>query len=170
MKTTTLLCALALAACDSSQREAGLAAPEDAARVRATIERRNADLARWIAAGQQDSVASVFAEDAVQMPPDAPRMVGREAIRQTWVQLMSAGTWRFEFDTEEVVVSGPVSVERGAYTLDFAPGQSAPPALGPMRTRGGYLAYWRRETDGEWRIVWYATVSEGAPARTGNTP
>jgi uncharacterized protein (TIGR02246 family) len=147
---------LALSGCAS-------APPQDAGEVRRVIERHNSDAVRWYASGQTDSIASMFAEDAWQMPPNGPPLVGREAIRQFWSQAVKWGKWEFSLQTQDVSVSGPIAVERGKYEIRFATGPGAPPGMASFQDRGNYLVHWRRERDGEWRVVGDAPVSEVPP-------
>lgn len=128
--------------------------------VKETIERHNANLVRWYAAGDIDSVVSVFAEDAWQMPPNSPPLIGREAIREYWRQVVQWGQWTFELEAQDVQVSGAMAVERGKYVLEFTAGPKAPPGMASFEDRGNYLVHWRQESDGEWRIVADAPVSE----------
>jgi uncharacterized protein (TIGR02246 family) len=128
--------------------------------VREAIERHNANAARWYALGDIDSVASVFAEDAWQMPPHSPPLIGREAIRAFWRDAVKWGSWGFTLDTQDVAVSGPLAVERGKYVLRFTAGPGAPPGMASFEDRGNYLVHWRLEADGEWRVVGDAPVSE----------
>jgi len=72
--SAALLVAALFAACRNT--------PTDPVQVRRIIDVQNANLARWYAAGDIDSVASAFAPDAWQMPPNAAPLVGREAIRR----------------------------------------------------------------------------------------
>lgn len=133
---------------------------QEAEDVHGIIDRHNANLERWYAAGEIDSVASVFAEDAWQMPPNSPPLVGREAIRQFWSQAVQWGRWDFTLEAQDVAVSGPMAVERGSYDLGFTPGPDAPPGMPGFEDSGNYLVHWRLEEDGEWRIVADAPVSE----------
>jgi len=64
---------------------------KESADVREVIESHNADLCRWYASGDIDSVVSVFAEDARQMPPNGPTIEGREAMRGFWKQAVTLG-------------------------------------------------------------------------------
>jgi uncharacterized protein (TIGR02246 family) len=129
-------------------------------RVRQTIERHNADAVRGYATGDVESVASLFAEDAWQMPPNSPPLVGRNAIREFWGSAVRWGKWNFTLEVQSVDVSEPIAVERGKYVLRFTAGSGAPPGMKSFEDRGNYLVHWRHEPDGDWRIVADAPVSE----------
>lgn len=129
--------------------------------VRATIDRHNSNLEKLYASGDIDAVAQVFSEDAWQMPPNQPALVGREAIRQFWKEAVQWGQWEFSLEAQDVAVSGSLAVERGKYVLRFTAGSNAP--LPSFEDRGNYLVHWRHESDGEWRIVGDAPVSELPP-------
>lgn len=131
--------------------------------VRDAIEQHNANIARWYAAGDIDSVASVFAEAAWQMPPNNPPLVGREAIHGFWRDAVQWGKWEFSFEAQDVVVSGSLAVERGKYTLRFTTGGGAPPGMTSFQDRGNYLVHWGKEADGEWRSAADVPVSELPP-------
>ena len=136
------------------------AASQTPKEVRKVIEHDNSNAAKWYASGDVDSLASLFAEDAWQMPQNSAPLVGREAIRQFWAQAMKFGKWDFSLQTQSVSVSGPIAVERGKYVLKFGAGPGAPPGMTSFVDHGNYLVYWRKGSDGEWRVVADAPVSD----------
>jgi ketosteroid isomerase-like protein len=127
--------------------------------VREIIERTNEEVCRWYETGEIDSLAEVFADDCWQMPPHAEPLVGRDALHGFWSHAVTWGTWRFTLETQDVVVSGSIAVERGRYIVEFDAGPSAPEAMESHTDRGNYVVLWRRDDDGRWRIVWDAPVS-----------
>jgi NAD(P)-dependent dehydrogenase (short-subunit alcohol dehydrogenase family)/ketosteroid isomerase-like protein len=133
----------------------------DPAEVRRVIEANNAKIVGWYAGGQADSVASFFAKDAWQLPPNSPPLLGRDSILSFWRGALKAGQWRFDLKTQDVLVSGPLAAERGAYTLEFVAGANAP--FPSFRDQGNYVVVWRKEADGVWRGVWDAPVSTVPP-------
>jgi len=124
----------------------------ESAEVRKVIESHNANLERWYATGDIDSVVTVFAEDARQMPPSGATLVGREAIREFWKQAVTWGKWKFSLKTVSVVANGPLAVELGRYTLHFTPGPATPPGMAATADTGNYVCQWRLE-NGKWLIV-----------------
>ena len=91
----------------------------------------------------------VFAEDGVQMPPNAPANVGKSAIRP-WVEgLLGAFRCEFTLDVQEVRVSGDWAVERGAYRIMLTPKAGGT----PMEDVGKYITIYQRQPDGVWKMA-----------------
>ena len=133
---------------------------EDAEDVRRIIDRQNAEICRAYREGDADAVARIFSEHCRQMPPNAPPLVGREAVRRYWAEATRWGHWDFEIKARELLVRGDVAAERGAYTLRLKATSEAPPGFESAEDSGNYLVVWRREADGEWRAFWDAAVSD----------
>ena len=153
-----LLVVVVLCACRTEDRT-------DPAAVRRVIDSLNTKLEGWYAAGQIDSVASVFAEDARQLLPNHAPLIGRDSIRSFWGDAVQAGRFEFDLRTADVVAADSLAVERGSFTLKFTAGAGAP--MPSFEDEGNYVVVWRRERDGRWRVVWDAPVSvlplPGAP-------
>jgi ketosteroid isomerase-like protein len=135
----------------------------DTVSIRKIIEKHNENLAGWYLSGDIDAAAQVFAEDCWQMPPNTEPLVGRSAYRAFWKQAVQWGDWRFTLETQDLLVSGDIAVERGKYILNFQAGPTAPPGLISNEDRGNYVVMWRLDPDGEWRVVWDAPVSTVPP-------
>lgn len=127
--------------------------------VRRVIDAHNVNVARWYLAGQIDSLVNSFAPDVWQLPPNMAPVVGRDSLRAFWTNAFKWGRWEFGLHAEDVVTSGSIAVERGRYTLKFAP-EVADAPMPAFQDRGNYIVLWRQDADGRWRAVWDAPVSE----------
>ncbi len=132
----------------------------DAEEVRRSIESQNAKAIRAYATGDAEALAAIVADDAWQMPPNLPAVVGRAAIREFWRNAFGWGKWNFTFETQSVSANGSMAVERGKYVLRFTASPGAPAGMSSFEDRGNYLVHWRRDSDNQWRVVADAPVSE----------
>lgn len=117
-------------------------------------------LAAWNAA-DVEALGAWMAEDAIEMPPDGPPLVGRAAM------LQGLRDYFAEFDavqtatTDEVVVRGDLAVLRGTWRLTETPRAGGP----PVERSGKWLDVQRRTADGSWktwRWMWnQTTAAEG---------
>jgi uncharacterized protein (TIGR02246 family) len=94
-------------------------------------------------------IGSLYAEDAVLMPPNEPAVRGRSSIQAYWQKLIDAGARDVSLTTLAVATSGSVGYESGNYQFTMA----APNAQ-PATDRGKYLVGLRRDADGKWRLVY----------------
>jgi ketosteroid isomerase-like protein len=109
----------------------------DVEAVRRIIDKHNADLERWYAAGQVDSVAARFAEDVWQLPPNSPLLVGRDSLRGFWKTAVTWGQWEFDFAAQDVVASEFLAVERGHQSAFYRSLVSRIPRSGGGRPKPG---------------------------------
>ena len=149
-----------LAACQTSNSRA----VEEAGETRRVIEQRITAWARLTAAGHIDSVADMFATDAWEVDPNNRPVTGRAAIVTQWRRSMAMGRWDFAPHVEEVIVRDSIAIERSRYTLQYTAqtGVAGPPSF---EGQGSWVNVWRREPDGQWRILWTIASTANAPER-----
>lgn len=153
-----------LSACEqpgTPQPEGG--APEtDADAARSAITDANALWVRWVNENKPDSLVTLYMENGVMMAPDVPMATGRDSILARIRPLIIPGA-TLAITGDNVSVSGPIAVVRGAYTYT-APAQGGNPAV---NVRGKFLEHWHN-VDGRWLIaenIWNADAPMPAQAR-----
>ncbi len=93
------------------------------------------------------SVAALYAEDGVVLPPDGPAVAGRPAIQGFFGGLITAGARDLAVQTVDLHPGGDRVIERGSFTLAMRPegGQASPMS-------GKYVVIWKKQPDGSWRL------------------
>jgi ketosteroid isomerase-like protein len=102
-------------------------------------------------AGNADAVAAFYTDDAVLLVPNAPIARGNAAIRDAFRAHGAGATLNFAPD--RIVQSGDVAYEYGHYTM----------GMGSMNDQGNYVTVWRRQANGDWKIV-EDSVNSSMPA------
>lgn len=162
---TLLACAALSAVVACAPKEAAPpAAVDTSADVAAVKAAQDRELVA-VSSGNTDTVLSVFASDAVFMPPGEPALVGSAAMRP-WVDGMNkAVTMSGKYTTADVQVVGDVAIVHytGALTV-------TPKAKGakPMTETIKGIHIFKRQADGSWKIaqdVWNTDAPTPAPAR-----
>ena len=143
------LLAMAAAGCSG-----GASALDSASRgaVEATVD-------RYVAAsneGDAETLASLYAEDAVLLPPDHEPIHGREAISEFWEQGTDTG---LEMSTLRVEVDGGLAYSVGRYRL--------PPTEQEEADSGQYVLCLKRESDGSWKLTADSWNGRGASDERG---
>lgn len=123
------------------------------------VIRKNAnDFAAAASHGNVDGMMAFYADDVIFLPPNAPAMHGKDAVRQFWTGFTSLGAIDAALTTDDVIQSGDLAAETGHFDLTISPkGGGA-----PIKDSGKYLVVWRN-IGGEWRIVRDTFNSNAAP-------
>jgi ketosteroid isomerase-like protein len=102
------------------------------------------------AAGAKDleKIVSFYSNDAVVMPPNAPRATTKEAIRTIWKDLVTDASISWKTKEVEVAQSGDLAFSSGTYEVTLND-----PTGTPVRDRGKYLEVWKKQADGTWKCV-----------------
>jgi len=141
---TFALLAPALSACQS--RPPALT-DADRNAIRAVV----ANFDKGVLAGDWPAVVSVYAEDGILLPPNAPAVQGRAAIQNFFTGLPKITA--FKQSVVEIEAQGNLAYPRGTYEMTMMP----PAAKAPLNDRGKVLAVWRKQPNGSWlvlRVMW----------------
>ena len=126
---------------------------EETAAFREAIAPLTLKYEQFESAGQADSVATLYTENAVAAFTNVPIARGRQAIRDAAAQFYALGTPSLDIRSESAMASGPLGVERGTYVFGFTPGPNAPAGMAAMfPDSGSYLAHWHM-VDGQWKLA-----------------
>jgi ketosteroid isomerase-like protein len=137
---TTLLLA---AACAPPQ------AADSSAAAKTAIDAANATWPHLTSTGHSDSIADLYAANAVVMPPNMATVRGREAIR-AFFATMNPLTPTLTLHADSVWGSGSWAVEQGRWHWTWATGKVPPGA--PPADSGKYIVRWVNE-GGRWLMA-----------------
>ena len=151
-----LIVFLSFTGCQESKELEKQYGVEYSEKIKQIIDTKNAEIQKWYSEGLIDSVASHFADDCIQMPPNQHPLIGNQNFKDAWKQNIQIGQWEFELNTEKVKASGHLATEYGSYSLSFSPNENSP--IPAMKDKGNYVVLWEK-IDEDWKIVWDAPVS-----------
>jgi len=102
------------------------------------------------AAKDLDRYVSFYADDAALFFPNAPLVTGKDAIRKTTDALFATPGFSLSFKTTKVEVSrsGDLAYSYGTNTVTMND-----PKGKPLTDKGKYVAVYRKEPDGKWKVV-----------------
>jgi uncharacterized protein (TIGR02246 family) len=132
---------------------------------RNAIEAANVKMVADYAASDAKALALAYTEDAVMLPPDATRVVGRTAIEALWKSWIDAGIKNLTLKSTELAISGDLAYEVGDLALQMPVKDGNPSAA-----TGTYLFIWQRGEDGVWRVkvdTWNGPVTTEAKPTSG---
>jgi len=93
----------------------------------------------------------IYTSDARILPPGAPMISGRDAIKKFWSDLvLSVNAKSATLASVDVMEAGDGLVEIGAATLSVEP-----PGQPPAQMEVKYVVFWRQE-DGRWK--WHVDI------------
>ena len=118
----------------------------------------------WMEAGQAKDLerwVSFHTDDASLLPPNAPIVTGKEAIRAIVSKLISTPGWAASWQTTKIEVSrsGDLAYSYGPQqtTVDDAEGN-------PVTDQQKWVAVWKKQPDGAWKCAVLILNSDGPAA------
>ncbi|MHB8411948.1 MAG: YybH family protein [Candidatus Acidiferrales bacterium] len=94
-----------------------------------------------------DASLIFYADDAVVLPPNGIAVRGIAAIRDLLKSIFETGYSQGRFEQSHIEYSGNMAVEVGVYTVQTDRAGSL------HQNDGRYMATWRRQQNGEFRIT-----------------
>jgi ketosteroid isomerase-like protein len=114
-----------------------------------TIRDMDTQWSKTAGAHDVDGTVSYYSDDAVVLPPNAPILATKEAIRAGWAAAVGPGSdMSFETSKVEVASSGDIAYDVGTYAVSMKDAQG-----NPVTDRGKYIAVWKKQADGKWKAV-----------------
>jgi uncharacterized protein (TIGR02246 family) len=105
--------------------------------------------AAWLRS-DADGITNGLAEDAVLLPPNSPRLVGREQINLWLREFFRHYTMtELAMPERELTVSGELAFERSVYDWTLTPKDGSE----PIRDQANWIGIWRPSPDGSWAEV-----------------
>lgn len=177
-KSLLALLVLPALACETRPAEQTGATEEtvatDPAAAEQQIEEASTAWEQALLANDAAAVTALYTEDAVLLPPGAPRTAGTTDVRSMFDEWLGASTvTEAALETDDIVVAeaGDIAYRTGTFTMTstMADGQT-------WEDEGKFVEIWRN-VDGQWKIAvdaWNQDVPPGgtAPAEgaAGETP
>ena len=151
MRTRVLLfAAFALAACQKAetpeQASMRIAAESDSAKT--AISGMVTRYATFLNANNADSMAAMFMDGGMMMPPNSPAVTGRDSIKAHLTAGPMPPSSHLTLLTVDVAANGPIAIERGTYNFSI-PAAGRTPAVS---ANGKYLVHWHK-VNGNWQIA-----------------
>ena len=128
------------------------AAPADAAAIAKTIKADVAQLIAGLNAHDPVRATAYDAPDVISMECGRPSTIGIDADREGFkIGFARNPLWRVRLidETVDVASSGDMAVYRGTYHEDSSRAGVA------MTHKMNFLAEFKRQRDGSWKIAWY---------------
>jgi uncharacterized protein (TIGR02246 family) len=166
LKTVSLLSVILIAAActggtgsaaGDASKGAATAGPVNDPAVRAAIDSADRQFAVAFKAGDAATAASFYEQDAVSAPPNTDAQSGRAAIEKGLAGMFKdLGKLNdFTVTTKNLDIYPDHAIEVGSYEMSFTPAG----AKDAMKDHGTFMNYWRKQSDGSWKIHRDAIVS-----------
>lgn len=126
--------------------------PANVVNVQSSLEAVRAADAAWAkaaAAHNVDEMVSYYADDAVVMPPNVAMATDKASQRTAWAQILSPGSdVTFSAGKTDAAASGDMVYDLGVYTII----KKASKGKAQTTDGGKYLAIWKKQADGSWKV------------------
>ena len=112
--------------------------------------------------GDVNTMVSMYADDAILMPPNDTTVFGKEEIQSWWEEYFQFFRITSSVETErEVTVAGNQVFDRSSVSVTIVPKKHGARIVDDIRS----LTVWRQEPDDSWKIthqIWNSTKPVGS--------
>jgi len=128
--------------------------------VTASVRQVFGDYVANVIAGNADRWLTLWDASVVQLPPDAPMVVGKDALARKVRAGFAPGVCAdMKITIQEVKTSGELAFARGVFTKTMSK------SAGGGGVDGKFLTVFKRQTDGSWKIFRDCFNSNVPPAK-----
>jgi uncharacterized protein (TIGR02246 family) len=124
------------------------APPDTRAADESAIKDLEVQWSKAAAANNPDDMVAYYADDGSMLAPNMPIATGKQAIRAVWAQLMGAPGASASWQSNKVEASGDLAYDVGTYQSTMNDPQGK-----PMADHGKYIAVWKKQADGKWKVA-----------------
>ena len=164
---STLILALSVCFCSGCQQETVDTRAQDERAI------READAATLKAAQAKDVDGAVanYAEGGSWLPPNAPMVTGKAAIRAGWLKLINSPGFNIDWQIDKLEVGRAGDLAYTIYTYQLT---LEDPNGKPNTDHGKDMAIWKKQSDSSWKMIADTFNSDlpstaSAPAKTPET-
>ena len=151
---------LALAACSKADAPAASAAAVDTSGDVAAINAADTQRNQYLKVHGLEGAVSYYAHDGVLMTPGAKPVVGSDALREAFTDMMNDPKFELSFTADKVIVSKSGDL---AYSIGkFSQSETNPKTHAAEHATGSYVTVYKKTTGGEWKVV--ADIATPGPA------
>jgi len=114
-----------------------------------TVRNLDAQWSKMAGARDLDGTVGYYSDDAVLLPPNEPIVTGKQAIRVSWVSLLSPNNaLGWQANKVDVARSGDLAYVVGSYTLTTRDAEGK-----PVVDRGKTIEVFKKQADSTWKVV-----------------
>jgi len=143
---TVLILTISVCCCSGCQKEAIDTRTQDERAIRAA----DAATLRAAQAKDVDGAVANYTDDASWLPPNAPMVNGKAAIRDGWARLIGSPGFNIDWQINkfEIARAGDLAYTIYVYQLALESANGK-----PITDHGKDMAVWKKQSDGTWKMV-----------------
>ena len=120
------------------------------------IKKITDDFNAAINAGDIDKLVSLYTDNVVRIPPNKPALIGKEANRSMFQEVLDNFTVQNEGVNVDLKVSGDLAFVRGSWTSTFTPKDEGE----PLKYNGSFVFVIQKQPEGSWKVICHIWSNE----------